>query len=61
MKDHWDIETAFPEIEIVQNATDQYNNMVAVKYLNKTDPKYAKTLALTTHLYQFYWWGYGLF
>ena len=42
--------TQFLEGDIVQNSTEKYNIMVAAKECTKIDTKYAKILALTTHL-----------
>ena len=42
-KDDWETETEVPAPELIQNATEKYNNMVAAKYWNKTYSKDAKT------------------
>ena len=47
---YWDAVTEVPSPEIIYNATEKYNNMLASKYWTKTDPKDGKTLALSTHM-----------
>ena len=51
-KDDWLTVTEVPAGEIIKNATDKYNNMVAEKWLTKTNPKDAKIIPLTTFLYK---------
>ena len=43
MKYNWDTATKSPEGEIIQNATEKYNNG-SIKECTKTDPKDAKIL-----------------
>ena len=45
---YWYTGTEVLEGDIIQNSNEKYNNMVSSKYWTKTDPKDAKTLALTT-------------
>ena len=46
----WDTGTEVPSVELVHNATEKYNNMIAAKEWTKTDLKYAKIISLTTRL-----------
>ena len=50
-KGNWDTIIEFWEEELIQNANDKYNNMVAEKEWTKTYPKDDKIIALTTRLY----------
>ena len=49
-KDDWDTGADVTPDSLIQVAKEKYNNMVAQKEWNKTDPKDAKILALTTRL-----------
>ena len=48
---YWYTVIEVPAVELVQNATGNFNNMLAAKEWTKIDPKDDKILALTTHLY----------
>ena len=48
-KDGCDTVTEVLEGYPIQNATENYNNMLAAKEWTKTDPKVAKIIALTAH------------
>ena len=43
-------EIEVPEVKLIQNANEMYNNKVVVKEWTKEDPKDSKILALTIHL-----------
>ena len=45
-----DTRTSFPAPELIHNATENYNDTVAAKNWTKIDPKYEKSIALTTHM-----------
>ena len=46
-KDDWKTRKEVPSRELIQNATQKYNNTVASKEWTKTYPKDAKIISLT--------------
>ena len=51
IKDKPDTGTEAEDVDLIQNATEKYNNMVAAKEFTKMDQKDANILALTTRFH----------